>query len=116
MAAAAEDGLTGFLEVVGMQGSPSHQWERLVLGRQVQEGNESRPQLTDLFIPRAFVFLPQAFTSPHPSLKTNPSSHRIKEEAGSSPSSARLEDIPIPQLLWKALSRLMFHTLRLQSI
>lgn len=67
---------------VRIQESPSHQWERLVLERQVQQGNECRPSLTDLFIPRAFVFLPQVFTSPHPSLKTKPSSHRTQDHGG----------------------------------
>lgn len=83
-AAAPEDALTGFLEALGMQGSPSrsHQWERLVLERQEQEGNECRPQLTDLLIHRAFVFLPQVFRSPHPSLKTNPSSHKTQTHGG----------------------------------
>lgn len=120
MAAAPEAALPGFLEAVGIQGSPSpsHQWERLVLKRQEQEGNECRPQLTDLFIHRAFVFLPRVFRSPHPSLKTKPSSQETQTHGGgrSAPSTASHEDIPIPQLLWKALSRLMFHTLRLQSI
>lgn len=50
--------------------------------RQVQEGNECRPQLTDPFIQRAFVFLLQDFRSPHPSLKTNSSSHKTQNHGG----------------------------------
>lgn len=50
--------------------------------RQLQEGNECRPQLTDLFIQRAFVFLLQDFRPPHPSLKTNSSSHKTQNHGG----------------------------------
>lgn len=84
----------------------------------MQKGNECRPQLTHLLIHRAFAFLPRDLRLLIQVRRRAPAhtKHRAMEEAGSSPCTARHEDIPIPQLLWKALSRLMFHTLRLQSI
>lgn len=79
MAAAPEDALTGFLEVVGMQGSPSHQWERLVLGRQ-EQASADRPVYSKSFcFPSTGFHISSSKSEDKPQLTQNTESWRRQE-------------------------------------
>lgn len=98
-----------------VRGSRSHRWERLALGRrcrrEMSAGSADRPAYS-----QSFCFPSRGFSSAKSEDGSQLPQHPEPGGGRSCPCTARHEDIPIPQLLWKALPRLTFHTLRLQSI